>query len=192
VDYWDDIGWPDKFASASYSQRQRARVRRKGSTTVYTPQVMIGEQTAVTWYRPEQLEKPIKQSNTALATANINLQAQGTESQWHAKVQLSALQALPNAQWYLATYQDGLSSQVKAGENNGALLKHDRVVRQWLGPYRLNTTTMSKEFEITLPKSALPGQTGLLVMLENTDNGQVIQSVKLPLSQCITPMLKSN
>jgi len=30
---------------------------------------------------------------------------------------------------YVAFYEDGLSQQVKAGENRGELLKHDRVVR---------------------------------------------------------------
>jgi hypothetical protein len=170
VDYWDDIGWPDKFANAAYSERQRARVRQKGSTTVYTPQVMIGEQTAITWYRPEQFENPIKKTGKQAATATIGLQAQSVGGKWRATVQISSATSLANAHWYLATYQDGLSSQVAAGENRGALLKHDRVVRQWLGPYRM--------------KAASVGQTGFLVVLENAQNGQVIQSLKLPLSQC--------
>jgi hypothetical protein len=184
VDYWDDIGWPDKFANAEYSQRQRARVRQKGSSTVYTPQVMIGEQTAVTWYRPEQFENPIKKISKQFAAATIGLQSQGSGAKWQTKVQISSPNGLSNAQWYLATYEDGLSSQVRAGENRGILLKHDRVVRQWLGPYRLSTLTANKDFAITLPKAASVGQVGFLVVLENAQNGQVIQSLRLPLSQC--------
>src|SRR5262245_16405713 len=36
VDYWDDIGWPDRFASPRWSARQRAR-----SASVYTPELML-------------------------------------------------------------------------------------------------------------------------------------------------------
>lgn len=36
VDYWDDIGWPDRFASPRWSARQRAR-----SASLYTPELML-------------------------------------------------------------------------------------------------------------------------------------------------------
>src|SRR5512146_2362025 len=39
VDYWDELGWPDRFAQAHFTARQRERVRAGGSTTIYTPQV---------------------------------------------------------------------------------------------------------------------------------------------------------
>ncbi len=184
VDYWDDIGWPDRFASHAYTQRQYSRVRKKGSTQVYTPQVMMGAQTGVNWSWPGRSENAIKQANSELALISIALQASGAGSEWKANVALSSLNALPNTQWYLAVYQDALSSKVRAGENKGKLLKHDRVVRQWLGPYRLDGSNTSKDFNIALSSATVVGQTGLLAVLENSSNGQVLQSLKLPLSQC--------
>ncbi|MEO6173181.1 MAG: DUF1223 domain-containing protein, partial [Arenimonas sp.] len=178
------IGWPDRFASRAYTQRQSARVEQAGSRNVYTPQVMIGEQTGVSWSWPDRSENYIKKANTELAPASIALQASGSGAQWKAKVALSSLNVLPNTQWYLAVYQDGLSSQVRAGENRGKLLRHDRVVRQWLGPYRLNGTSTDKDFTIALSNASVVGQTGLLAVLENSANGQVLQSLKLPLSTC--------
>jgi len=184
VDYWDDIGWPDRFANPAYTQRQYARVQRKGSDQVYTPQVMIGQQTGVSWSWSDRSESFIKQADTELAIASIALQANGTGEKWKAKIALSSLNAVPNAQWYLAVYQDGLSSKVRAGENAGKLLRHDRVVRQWLGPYRFNGKSTTRDFNIALSNTGAMGQTGLLAVLENSSNGQVLQSVKLPLSQC--------
>ena len=184
VDYWDDIGWPDRFANHAYTERQYARVQRKGSRQVYTPQVMIGEQTGVSWSWPDRSEAVIKQVNKELAIASIALQATRNGKQWKAKVALSSLNALPNTRWYLAVYQDGLSSQVRAGENKGKLLKHDRVVKRWLGPYQLNGTSTLKDFTITLSNADAMERTGLLAVLENSGNGQVLQSLRLPLSQC--------
>ena len=37
VDYWDYIGWQDRFADGRYSQRQRDFAREQSLTTVYTP-----------------------------------------------------------------------------------------------------------------------------------------------------------
>jgi hypothetical protein len=188
VDYWDDIGWPDRFANHSYTQRQRARVQKNGSTTVYTPQLMIGEKTTLSWYKQDQSDSTVKQANQTLAPASIKLKAEGNGAEWRANVELSSTQALPNAQWYFAMYQDGLSSSVTAGENNGVVLKHDRVVRQWLGPYRPDPQVIgtAKSFNLSLPKNASAGQMGLLAVLEDSVNGRVLQSLKLPLSQCVS------
>ena len=49
VDYWDSIGWKDRFASPAYSQRQRERVNAAGADTVYTPQVMVGRDVRTSW-----------------------------------------------------------------------------------------------------------------------------------------------
>lgn len=186
VDYWDDIGWPDRFASPDYTRRQQTKVQLQGSNTVYTPQVMIGEQTRVSWYWPDRSESHLRRIGAELAIATISLKAQGKGAHWNATVDLSTLNAIPGAQWYLAVYQDGLSSQVRAGENKGRLLRHDRVVRQWLGPYRLNGTSASRDFKIALSSTETSAQTGLLAVMENSANGQVLQTLKLPLSQCKT------
>jgi hypothetical protein len=188
VDYWDDIGWPDRFADHSYTQRQRARVQKNGSTTVYTPQLMIGEKTTVSWYKQEQSDSTIKQANKTLAPASIKLMAEGGGTEWRASVELSSTQTLPNAQWYFAMYQDGITSSVSAGENNGVVLKHDRVVRQWLGPFLPDPKVIGsrKSFNLSLPKNASAGQVGLLAVLEDSVSGKVLQSLKLPLSQCVS------
>jgi hypothetical protein len=37
VDYWNYIGWKDRFSSAEHSSRQRSYARSKNLKTVYTP-----------------------------------------------------------------------------------------------------------------------------------------------------------
>src|SRR5688572_1762117 len=41
VDYWNHIGWTDRFSSASYSQRQAAYATKFGLGSVYTPQMVV-------------------------------------------------------------------------------------------------------------------------------------------------------
>ena len=37
VDYWDYIGWKDRFASPAYSRRQKQYAQQGAVSTVYTP-----------------------------------------------------------------------------------------------------------------------------------------------------------
>jgi len=41
VDYWDRLGWVDRFGSAANTERQYAAMRANGGTFVYTPQVLL-------------------------------------------------------------------------------------------------------------------------------------------------------
>ena len=41
VDYWDYIGWQDRFAAPAFTQRQRDYAKAKGERMVYTPQIVI-------------------------------------------------------------------------------------------------------------------------------------------------------
>ena len=41
VDYWDDLGWRDRFSSAEATQRQRVYARVLRRSSVYTPQAVI-------------------------------------------------------------------------------------------------------------------------------------------------------
>src|SRR3954463_8496265 len=41
VDYWDQLGWPDRMAKEQFSIRQRTQSQRNGNTVVYTPQLLL-------------------------------------------------------------------------------------------------------------------------------------------------------
>ena len=47
VDYWDRLGWKDRFGSADFTARQNEQTRRQQAGFVYTPQVSIQGRHAV-------------------------------------------------------------------------------------------------------------------------------------------------
>ena len=51
VDYWDRLGWKDRFASPLYTQRQAQQQSISGARFSYTPQVIVDGVDRPDWLR---------------------------------------------------------------------------------------------------------------------------------------------
>ncbi|MBK7417525.1 MAG: DUF1223 domain-containing protein [Dechloromonas sp.] len=74
VDYWDYIGWKDRFAQARFTERQRQLSRLGGGSTIYTPEVFAGMKEFRSWRNQAELEQRIRNINDQPAAAQIKLQ----------------------------------------------------------------------------------------------------------------------
>lgn len=124
VNYWDYLGWPDRFASAEGTDRQRQLARNEGRNGVYTPQVRAA---GVDWRRWPQLPPPQPAAGPVLDLAR---DGEG----FVARVEPLAGKALAGSlagslAGYWAVLEDNHQSRVRAGENSGSTLRHDHVVR---------------------------------------------------------------
>jgi len=183
VDYWDSIGWPDRFGSGIFSERQHDRVAGVGSRSVYTPQVMFGQRVGFPWGTPAALAA-LRAVNALPSTLALDLTASPGPGGLNVDLKATpTVGSLPNAALYLVLYENGLSTQVKAGENEGALLHHERVVRQLLGPYPLSGTQWSRSLHVAEPRDARADRTGLTAFVQ-TRSGETLQALSLPLGAC--------
>lgn len=62
VDYWDYIGWQDRFASKQYSQRQRQYAREQSLKTVYTPGFVYNGKEWRNWFAKRFLISPMAET----------------------------------------------------------------------------------------------------------------------------------
>lgn len=83
----------------------------------------------------------------------------------------------------VALFENGLSSDVKAGENKGVVLHHDFVVRRWLGPFAFNAGALALAQTIDLPADGALGQSGVALVAVD-ERGAVLQALALPLRDC--------
>lgn len=118
VTYWDRLGWPDRFASPDFTQRQYDWASRHGSRQVYTPQTVVNGADWRRW--------PILPARSGNAPVSVRLSRQG--GQVLAEVSAAA-PGTPVLSGYWAVLEDGHLTQVRAGENSGETLRHDHVVR---------------------------------------------------------------
>lgn len=182
VDYWDYIGWHDRFAQPGFSARQRELAAVGRSSVIYTPQVVFNGHDFRSWWNAGRVERELAAAGSSKAQASISLNLQvGNPGAFTVTATAGTVQAGPHA-LYLAVYENGLHSDVNRGENAGATLHHDFVVRKWLGPLTLNNQArLSWRQEIELDGTWKPDSLGVAAFVQNTATGEVLQAVSLPL-----------
>jgi hypothetical protein len=122
VDYWDDLGWPDPFASPAWSERQLEYAHALGDDRVYTPQLVVGGKVGF-------VGSNTTRALTAIAKAPRQQKVAATAT-WAATSVTIEATAPADADVLVAIWQDGTRTQVPRGENAGHTLSADRVVRK--------------------------------------------------------------
>ena len=180
VDYWDYIGWKDKFSKAEYSDRQRKIAAFGGAGFVYTPQFVMNGRDFKGWDN-SRLNEKIESSQKLASRANLSLDAVA-QANGEITLKASAQAVKPsdakNTDVFIALYENKLASQVKAGENSGRELKHDYVVREFFGAYQIsNQNEFSKNF--TLKPEWKGRDAGAVIFVQNSQTGEILQSLAL-------------
>jgi hypothetical protein len=147
VGYWDYIGWVDRFATPAFTARQKD-IAAHGSflSGIYTPQTVLDGRDWRGWGR--SAPTPAEPARASIALKQIG------QDQFEA--QISTKDNMP-VTWsaYWTVTEDGHSSRVKAGENNGEYLQHDYVVRQYVpaGEYKTDAATPQRLTLRSIPAS---------------------------------------
>lgn len=179
VDYWDSLGWHDRFSSAAFSRRQGEMVRAGGGRSVYTPQVLLGGRNLRDWHNSDAFVRAVRTATEKPAKAKLALQlTSGEAGAWSGE--LSGTLPGATVQAYVAVYENGLFSEVRAGENRGARLNHDYVVREWIGPLKLERgDRFQTGFKLPARADIDYSRAGVAAFLQDPANGEILQAVAL-------------
>lgn len=184
VDYWDRLGWKDRFAAPAWTQRQYAMAQANRSRLVYTPQVLVQGHDFSDW-RGRGASSALATIATKPARARIALEARPQRGTIAVKASASvpASTDRKNASLFVALADSRLVSEVKAGENAGVRLTHDHVVRALHGGMPVGPSgEAGGEITFSIPTEAGVAAT-LVAFVQDTDNGDVLQALALPLGQ---------
>ncbi len=165
VDYWDYLGWDDKYASKKYSNRQYQYRSLRRIASVYTPALVENGEESRRWYRG------ITGKNTDITgklSANIDknkLNVSFTNIKKDKKIVLN-----------VAILGVDIVSRVQAGENAHSTLKHDFVVlthRQYLG----NDDKTQQNWDLQLPKAKINApRYAIAIWISKTNDLKPIQA----------------
>jgi len=122
VDYWDDLGWRDRFGLPEAVQRQRAYADALRLSSVYTPQVVIDGHGNFVGSDRSAIGRALSGTRSGVAVA---LSVRDGE----VLVDLGAQQKAAPCDVVLVAYLRTAVSPIGRGENAGRTLKEFNIVR---------------------------------------------------------------
>jgi len=153
VDYWNYIGWQDRFSSAAYSERQRQYARAKGVSTVYTPGFLLNGREWRSYFGLRELSFD---PGPGAGSLTVNLDQQTVQATFFYRDHKITKPVLN-----IAVLGFDLVSRVEAGENRGKQLKHDftvlgyKTVPMAVAADGYTGTTRLPQVSIQAPRSGL-------------------------------------
>ena len=133
VTYWDHQGWRDRFSSAALTDRQERYGSALHIEAAYTPQMVVDGRSQFVGSDARAaytaIEAAMTRPHGSVAIA-LEPSAAGRVAVSVTAAGLPALSRSNRADIVVAVTEDGLTSNVRAGENNGRTLVHAAVVRR--------------------------------------------------------------
>jgi hypothetical protein len=129
VDYWNHIGWTDRFSSKTFTERQQKYGDRFKLDSVYTPQMVVDGRTELNGADERRALKAIADAAKMEKTEiTVNVAKSGPEA-YFVTYGVDEGTTARDAELTIAVTESGLETQVHNGENKGRTLYHTGVVR---------------------------------------------------------------
>jgi hypothetical protein len=127
VDYWDHLGWKDRFSSPLFTARQQDYGEALHLQSVYTPQIVINGAAEALGSDPEAARSAIERFGRVPIRAAVSMKLAGADMVAFEVRQLPV--PTKTADMFLAVTESGIETAVQQGENAGRRLRHAPVVR---------------------------------------------------------------
>ncbi len=171
VDYWDRLGWKDRYGSAQYTERQYAMAALARSRQVYTPQFLRNGRD---WRGGDPLDGVPAGPAAAAISLRLASDAGGILA-----IDGEARMARPGLEAWLAVYEHKLESAVGAGENAGRTLRHDYVVRRLIGPLAPGPDgRVALRRQLALDPTWKRPDLGVVAFAQDRASGEVVQALQ--------------
>jgi len=130
VDYWDYIGWEDKFALSQFTERQKAYAHAVGSRTIYTPQLIIGGADRIEGFAPEETAERLREHLAAGNPVRLTVTREGDRLVIRAEADPPLTEPV---RVQLVRYKPEETVTIERGENAGKTITYRNIVTSWDG-----------------------------------------------------------
>jgi hypothetical protein len=177
VDYWDSLGWRDRFSSHQFTDRQTEYALNQHLDGPYTPQMVVdgtdqfvGNNTARALHAIAMAAAKPKLALTlsppTLDVGRLNL-----------SVSSAPVTGLPKADVYAVLVETTASTEVKHGENGGRILQHVSVVRAMQKVGNLGQLANPLSFSFAVPKDTAAENLRIVVFAQRSGQGAILGAV---------------
>jgi hypothetical protein len=161
VDYWNYLGWIDRFSTKAFAERQRVYGQALEGGRVYTPQMVVNGRVAFVGSSRARARAAVAAALDRGAQVEVDVEARREGRV--ARATVNAKGAPADATVHVALVANDLRSDVTSGENRGRRLVHRGVVRA-LRSVRASALPAAVSFE--LPDDVKPEQLEVVAFVQ--------------------------
>ncbi|HSZ33747.1 MAG TPA: DUF1223 domain-containing protein [Puia sp.] len=168
VDYWNYLGWKDKYSNASYSGRQQQYGAIFHIENIYTPQIVVNGKIQFVGSNETQLKESISASVAELPDNNIQIKVSQADNH---KIPVSIISnGDAKLKLNVALVQNFAKDFIQRGENKGKTLSHFFIVRDFkVSPNQNN----AKMYYLDLPDDLKSADCSVVAFLQNPVDGHI-------------------
>jgi hypothetical protein len=169
VDYWDYIGWKDKFAQRKFTRRQKGYAHSGGWRQIYTPQMVINGAEDVVGSRPMKVANALQRQSGRTTPVQLEISRDGdvltVSAQTSAQIGPSDI--------HIVRYTPEQDVAIKRGENAGRTISYTHIVQDW---ERAAQWSRGDKFERRFNVS---GDEPIVVLVQEENYGAVLAASRL-------------
>jgi hypothetical protein len=164
VDYWDDLGWRDRFAVPEAVPRQRTYARTLALASIYTPQLVIDGRRDFVGSDRAAIADALAQPRGGVA---VDIAVQDGE----VRIDVAAQEGAGACDVIVIAYRRHAVSAIGRGENAGRTLSEFNIVRGMRGVGTWN----GRAGEYRAARSSLPADaTDIAVLVQSAGQSRII------------------
>lgn len=164
VDYWDYLGWTDRFASADYSARQQRYKMQSHSNAIYTPGFMLDGREWRQWFSSHKL--PAFDNKQPVGNLTITISGNQIDAKF------SRDRGPENFVLNVVLLGFEINTTVRAGENRGKQLKQDFVVLKFQ-----SWKSETANWRVPMPATDFTGKQAIACWVSEEEDLTPIQAV---------------
>ena len=171
VDYWDYIGWKDKFASPRNTARQKAYAVAAGRRSVYTPQMIIDGGDHVVGNHPMDVAELVRAHSERPRSVSLRVTRLGNDRM---RIELAPRGPVSGPMMvHLVRYRPEETVDITRGENAGKRISYANIVSEW---------TVLGEWDGAAPlriEADIPGKMPTVVLVQKKGPGLIEAAARL-------------
>jgi len=173
VDYWDYIGWKDKFAMPAFTKRQKAYAHSLGTNIIYTPQMVINGSDSVVGTRTMDVSDLVQAHKAKGLPAKLDIDRADGILTIKSRPNSHITAAAAGADVIVVRYRPSATVDVARGENAGKTLAHSFIVTEWTD---VGDWDGASELSQAVP---VEGPRPIVVLVQEKGHGAIFAAARL-------------
>ncbi len=169
VDYWDYIGWKDKFADPAHTERQKTYAQVGGRRSIYTPQMIVNGEDSIVGARAMELADAIQAHKGREMGVTLQVSRKGGVLTIRAQNPGGHDEMVV----HMLRYIRDRKVDITRGENAGRTVQYSNIVQGWT-----ELADWSGEGELTV-ETPVTGDDPVVVLVQEAEQGPILAAARI-------------